>query len=230
VNGAEQIADERAPVSPDTDCYAVAVERAGMIRQGVANHLDLVAAAIEDEDWRVLDYPDVRAWYADVASLDRVRPEIRQRLVLALRAEEWSLRRIANELQVGKDTIARDLRSAVGQVSHDATPEPERVTGADGRSYAARRPAPADIAEPAAPATEATALLRKIIGVLDDAHDLRTRLTEDMIRDGADAGAVRALESHARWIRGLAAGLSAQCDGADPPEYQHPDGDEPVQS
>lgn len=61
--------------------------------------------------------------------------EQRRDLVLDLRQRGWSLRRIAETLQVAHPTVLRDLAGAGG-----TNVPPDRVRGADGRSYPARRP------------------------------------------------------------------------------------------
>lgn len=124
--------------SPDAQLQA-AQHRADRIRKSFGEALDVVARAIEARDWETLGFDSPGAWWADLTDLGKVKPLVRQRLVSALRREGYSLRRIAAELEISKDTAARDA----AQVSHDETPgQPERITGADGKSYAASRPEP----------------------------------------------------------------------------------------
>jgi len=63
----------------------------------------------------------------------QLTPEQRTKVARTLRQRGWSLRRIADELGAGSSTIKRDLSGVP-----DGTPE--RVTGKDGRRYAAVRP------------------------------------------------------------------------------------------
>lgn len=118
---------------------AIAEERARLLRQGLEEHLDLLATAVEEEDWRTLEYDSVGAWYADVVDIEKISVKVRRRLIVALRGEGQSLRAIATTLQTSKDTVQRELRAATGEdMSQPATPD--RVTGADGKSYPATRP------------------------------------------------------------------------------------------
>jgi hypothetical protein len=113
--------------------------RADAIRETVSGHIELVALAVEERDWELLGYPDLKSWYSYVASEANVKATIRKRLTEALRAEGWSFRRIAGELEVSKTTVARE-------VSRNGTPpaedQPGRVTGSDGKTYPARHPKP----------------------------------------------------------------------------------------
>lgn len=72
----------------------------------------------------------------------------RREIVVALREAGHSLRSIAGAVGVGKDTVAKDL----GQVSTDRHLTPVAVRGADGKSYPATRPTPADTSPAPAPA------------------------------------------------------------------------------
>ena len=66
-------------------------------------------------------------------NLDRrhLTKEQRAELVANLRQEGWSLRRIGEKLQIGKDTVSRDLAGVANET-------PEKIEGADGKSYPAR--------------------------------------------------------------------------------------------
>ncbi len=68
-------------------------------------------------------------------NLDRrhLTPEQRQEIVVNLREQGWSLRRIGESLAVDEGTVRGDLARA----EYSA---PEKVTGKDGKSYPARRP------------------------------------------------------------------------------------------
>jgi hypothetical protein len=65
---------------------------------------------------------------------------------LSWRQHGWSYRRIADALAVNHETIRRWMPEEESGVAR-ATPEhPTRVTGADGKSYAATKPKPPVIA------------------------------------------------------------------------------------
>lgn len=74
----------------------------------------------------------------------------RQELVARLRAEGWSLRRIADRLHVTAPTVQQDL-TAVRNLTPDTEPA-STVTGADGKQYPATRPPREDM--PGAPPEE----------------------------------------------------------------------------
>ena len=63
--------------------------------------------------------------------------EQRQEVVAKLRAEGWSYRRIGERLGIGQQTAMRDTDAPVP----NGTPAPATVTGADGKTYTATRPA-----------------------------------------------------------------------------------------
>lgn len=77
---------------------------------------------------------------AQTLNTDRrhLSPDQRRELVIDLRAQGHSERAIAGALGVGNGTVHRDLAGAP-----DGAPQPESVRGADGKTYPARRPAPA---------------------------------------------------------------------------------------
>lgn len=104
------------------------------IRSNTRKRIELITVGLERGDWRTLGYESPAAWYAELTDFMLAPAGIRRRLVEALHAEGYSLRRIATELDVSKTTVERDLDDA--GVSRDETPE--RVTGADGKSYPAR--------------------------------------------------------------------------------------------
>ncbi len=63
--------------------------------------------------------------------------EQRRELVVRLRQQGWSLRRIAERLGVHHDTVREDLLGV-------GNPTPATVTGADGKQYPATKPAPVE--------------------------------------------------------------------------------------
>jgi len=101
------------------------------IRANTRDRIALVTDGLERGDWRMLGYESPAAWYTDLTDYMLAPADVRRRLSAAMRAEGYSLRRIANELDVSKTTVERDL-----EVSRDETPG--EVTGADGKSYPAR--------------------------------------------------------------------------------------------
>jgi len=66
--------------------------------------------------------------------------EQRRELVVRLRQQGWSLRRIAERLGVHHDTVREDLLGV-------GNPTPATVTGADGKQYPATKPAPVELPE-----------------------------------------------------------------------------------
>jgi transposase len=123
-------ADERTQAQAVVD----ANRRATAIRSNTRDRVELITMGLEHGDWRTLGYESPHKWYAALTDMMLAAPEIRRRLVAALRAEGYSLRGIASQLVVDKNTVARDL----AEVSHDGTPE--RVTGTDGKTYPASQP------------------------------------------------------------------------------------------
>jgi hypothetical protein len=120
---------------------ATARARAGRIRQGIHNYLTTLAEiskAYADRDWVALGYPDWQAYVDEEFGADRLRlpAEHRQKAVVELRLAGMSQRAIGAALGVDHKTVAGDLRSG-GEFS-----PPADVQGADGKTYAATRPAP----------------------------------------------------------------------------------------
>lgn len=66
--------------------------------------------------------------------------EQRRELVVRLRQQGWSLRRIAERLGVHHDTVREDLLGV-------GNPTPATVIGADGKQYPATKPAPVELPE-----------------------------------------------------------------------------------
>jgi transposase-like protein len=127
--------------------------RARKIRANTRERIQLITWGLEAGDWRTLGYDSPAAWYAELTDYNKlIPPDVRRRLVAALRNQGYSLRGIASELDVSKDTVARDLAGVSrDEVSHGETPD--RVTGTDGKTYPASRPVSeperwAKIAEP----------------------------------------------------------------------------------
>jgi transposase len=182
--------------SPEARIGAASL-RVKVIREHRDNALDLVATAIEQRDWEALDLAGPADWLALVFDEQAIARKVRRRLVAALRAEGYSLRSAALELGISKSTAARDL----ADVSHDGTAEqPERITGADGKSYAATRPEPEErvlTLQREEPETEEepgqesalqdiTELLDAVQAKLRHVHDLLP-----LLRDGAAREAVK---------------------------------------
>lgn len=145
----------------------VAEQRAERIRANTKVRFRLVAEGLEAGDWRVLGFASPAAWYAALTDFTVASPEVRKRLVEALRAEGYSLRGIATELDVSKSTVERDLT----QVSHDGTPD--RVNGADGKTYPASIPKTSG--PETNPVTSTPAQIRSSIAYLDHALAIARR-------------------------------------------------------
>lgn len=138
------------PLADETPMPAVgrvaAAGRAEAIRTGMLVFADTFAALREDiaaayraRDWDALGYDSWDAYVVGEFGTDRLptlEREERQELAASLRAESMSTRAIASVLGVGHQTVMRDL-SAGGPGG-----PPAEVTGADGKTYPAARPAP----------------------------------------------------------------------------------------
>lgn len=125
--------------------------RRKQIRANTRDRIELITTELEAGDWRTLGHVSPVHWYAELTDFILAPASVRRRLAEALRAEGYSLRSIATELDVSSSTVARDL----GQVSRDETPE--RITGADGKTYPAVQK-PVAVTEPAEPACESVTI------------------------------------------------------------------------
>jgi len=119
---------------------AAARARAGRIRQGIHSYLTTlseIAAAYNERDWVMLGYADWAAYVDEEFGADRLRlpPEHRQKAVAELRLAGMSTRAIGAAVGASKDTVQRDV--AASGVSDET---PDRVVGADGKSYASAAP------------------------------------------------------------------------------------------
>lgn len=110
-----------------------AKRRFDQIVQGVNDQADLIALAIEERDWETLGYDSLRDWYTNVASYNRVKPEIQRRLVEALKAQGYSFRAIGEHLNISKDTAQRALTGKSGHEGQSAsrgeTPGSAKIRG-----------------------------------------------------------------------------------------------------
>lgn len=157
--------DERWQLLPALDDDAFGTLKADIAANGVrvpvvvdagsgavidGHHRVRAWSELRAEGAKVPDYPadvrrfssdEERAGFALAANLFRrhLGRDARAEVVAKLRAQGWSLRRIADALGIDAATVHRDL----GGVA-DSTPEalPERVSGADGKAYPARVPRP----------------------------------------------------------------------------------------
>jgi site-specific DNA-methyltransferase (adenine-specific) len=83
---------------------------------------------------RFANVDDRLSWAVSLNERRRqLSPEQRKKVARTLRQRGWSLRRIGEELGAGPSTIKRDLTGVPGGT-------PARVTGKDGKRYAAIRP------------------------------------------------------------------------------------------
>jgi ParB-like chromosome segregation protein Spo0J len=121
----------------------VEVDDAGAVLDG--HHRLRAWTELREEGVKVPDYPRVVRRFDDeedkvahVLALNLARrhlgAEQRARLVADLRTRGWSNRRIAGVLGVDEITVRRDAKAGATFVA------PEKVVGADGRSYPAERP------------------------------------------------------------------------------------------
>lgn len=117
-------------------------ERAGRIRVGMVQYLHTladVAAAYAARDWMALGYESWESYVDGEYGAERLRltPEHRQKAVAELRLSGMSQRAIGTALGISKNTVAADL--SLGGT-------PDEIQGADGKKYAATRPAPTETA------------------------------------------------------------------------------------
>ncbi len=141
---AEEFAALKADIAARGVLVPVEFDETGAVLDG--HHRLRAWAELRAEGVRVAPYPRVvrqlageQEKVAHAVALNLARrhlgPAERRELVSRLRAEGWSLRRIAGTLGIGDKTVRRDLAGA----SYDA---PERVVGIDGKRYQAQRPVP----------------------------------------------------------------------------------------
>ncbi|SBT64248.1 hypothetical protein GA0070622_1218 [Micromonospora sediminicola] len=177
--------------------------RAERIRQGMRNWLETVseyALAWERRDWHVLGYADWQAYLDGEFGAERLRMPTAQRQVAveALRSAGMSQRAIGSALGVSVGTVNADLA-----VVQDRTPA--EIRGADGKTYAATRPAPAvDVAPGPGPEPDEQvwiAAARRAI----EAHALKSKTStrcSRSTRTGLTLPARQATEKHAAtWCR-----------------------------
>ncbi len=140
---AEDFAALKADVAARGVLVAVEVDEAGAILDG--HHRVRAWSELRAEGHRLPAYPRVvrrlsseADKVAHVLSLNLSRRHLdraaRAELVGRLRAEGWSIRRIAASTGLARSTVAEDVASV-----RDRTDEPERVLGLDGRARPARR-------------------------------------------------------------------------------------------
>lgn len=138
----EEFAALKADIAARGVLVPIEVDQAGEVLDG--HHRLAAWTQLRAEGLRVPDYPRVVRRLADddervahVLALNLARRQLsrsqRAALVAQLRAQGWSLRRIGALAGVDEVTVRRDLAAATDVA-------PERVAGADGRSYPARRP------------------------------------------------------------------------------------------
>lgn len=131
--------DRWAP-APDPATRDVAVRRAERIRAGVVSYAAMrqdIADAYAQRDWAALEYDSWHAYLEgefgdELRQLARI-PEQRQPIVGDLRGQGLSVRQIASTTGLPKSTVA----DKVAQVSDGRTPA--SVTGADGKTYPAKK-------------------------------------------------------------------------------------------
>lgn len=139
----------RLSVEDAADLTARIRHAARDVADRVARLLQLVDQAIGGEAWHVLGYPSVAAYVVDVVEPMRLGLEQRRMVVGWLSGKGLSTRAIAPILQVDQKTVVNDRR-AISPTGEEGS-SPDRVTGLDGRSYAAspaERPALVVVATP----------------------------------------------------------------------------------
>lgn len=114
---------------------------ASQIRASLADALDLLKLAYDQQHWRVLGYADWPAYvtgeFGDV--LPQLTGESLDELVSELAG--WSTRAIAPVARVSQSTVSRAQRAARASTeSSDSPGGRERVTGLDGRTQPATKP------------------------------------------------------------------------------------------
>jgi hypothetical protein len=142
---------DQAATHPAAD-HATARSRADRIRAGLVSYHQMrqdIADAYAAHDWTALGYP---TWYAYIdrefgTQLQQLahRRDDRKSAVADLRGQGLSTRQIAAVAGVDAKTVRNDL---------DGRPAPATVTGSDGKTYPATRPAadPTPAATPDSPA------------------------------------------------------------------------------
>lgn len=104
----------------------LAADRAEQIRLGLQSSAVLYAAAITEEDWKVLSYASEKAWAAAEFSPDRFSTENRKRLVAMYGAWGWSQRQIAAATGASQSTVKRDQQEARESDDSQETDPPEQ--------------------------------------------------------------------------------------------------------
>jgi ParB-like chromosome segregation protein Spo0J len=154
------LSDERyqalkSAIAKDGVLVAVEIDQNGQVLDG--HHRIKAWNELRAEGVKVADYPrmirtfdndDDREEHAAKLNAHRrdVSTENKKRNALRWRQRGWPYRRIADALAVNHETIRRWMPEEESGVAR-ATPEhPTRVTGADGKSYAATKPKPAVMA------------------------------------------------------------------------------------
>jgi hypothetical protein len=189
--------------------------RAGRIRQGIHGYLETLAEisqAYAERDWLSLGYADWQSYVDEEFGADRLRlpPEHRQKAVTELRLAGMSQRAIGTVLGVSQKTVDRDLDSG------ESNDSPERVTGADGKTYAAARepeppaepsPDPSPLTEAIAAAIEGTVERAETRGSgwSEQEEDLRERMEDGFAvvvsLRGSHANLIRWAEQNNRYVR-----------------------------
>lgn len=129
-----------APPAPAT--RDVAVRRAERIRAGVVSYAAMrqdIADAYAQRDWAALEYDSWHAYLEgefgdELRQLARI-PKERKAAVADLRGQGMSTRQIATATGVTQTQVVRDLKQVNTEVSPDA------ITGRDGKTYPASKPA-----------------------------------------------------------------------------------------
>lgn len=151
---------------------AEAAARANRIRGRLDSYIAIrqdIADAYAARDWAALDYDSwaeyVLAEYGpELQRLARAESRVERPVMVAdLRSQGMSTRQIGAAVGVTEGTVRSDLAKVRSDYAPEATPtageakkaapvQPERVTGADGKSYPAKREPKPEPPQPADPA------------------------------------------------------------------------------
>lgn len=130
-------------MSRDVASQRFARARAGRIRDGIHHYLDTLSTITEawrERDWEALGYVSWDAYVDSEFGAERLRlpAEHRRKAIEELRLAGMSQRAIASAVGANRETVIKDIRES--QVVGNQPPG--EVTGTDGKTYPAARPAP----------------------------------------------------------------------------------------
>lgn len=194
---------------------AAARARAGRIRQGIHGYLETLAEisqAYADRDWLTLGYPDWQSYVDEEYGAERLRLplEHRQKAVTELRLAGMSTRAIGATLGTSEGTVRNDLAASGAQ-----NYAPDRITGADGKTYSstAFEPEPEPKPEQSLLSAALTAAIEGTVeraetraaGWSEQEEDLRERMEDGyavvVSLRGGHGNLIRWAEQNNRYVR-----------------------------